>query len=336
MIKKGIKILIILFAICAFSLSAFYFYIQRTMASSANLNCDKIFVINQGESLDEILNNLESKCGLTKKLEYKINLILTKKNAKIKAGQYELRKEYTYLEITEILVGGEIKTNTITIPEGYTLEQIAKTFDEKNLVSKNEFLANARVSSFNYDFLAGVSKSESLEGYLFPDTYKFDNEVTTDEAINKMLGNFDKKLSSELRDEIKKQGKSIREIVIVASLLEKEVKTKNDRQIVAGLIYERIKTGQPLQLDSTVNYVTGKNSAQPTILDTKVSSPYNTYQNKGLPPGPISNPGVDALYAAIYPIQTEYLYYLNRQDTGETIFSKTYEEHLANKNKYLK
>lgn len=335
MLKKVTKILLIFVIICAFLLSAFYFYIQSTAKSQANLKCQGIFEIKQGDSLDNILENLEKECGLTKKSEFKIYLILTKNNSKLKAGQFDLKKEATYVEIAEILVGGKVKTNSITIPEGYTLSQISELLESKNIASKNEFESKARISSFNYEFLENVSKSETLEGYLFPDTYTLNSNVSELEIINKMLSNFDKKLTSDLRLEIKKQNKSIREIVIVASLLEKEVKTKEDRQVVAGIIYKRINEGQPLQLDSTVNYITGKNLAQPTILDTKTNSPYNTYLNKGLPPGPISNPGFDSLYAAVYPINSEYYYYLNRQDTGETIFSKNYDEHLKNKQKYL-
>ncbi len=201
------------------------------------------------------------------------------------------------------------------------------------MVKKEEFLAALKRENWNYDFLEGL---ESLEGFLFPDTYYISYNVSSNEIIKKMLDNFDKKLTSDLRAEIKKQGKSVKEIVTLASIVEKEVYKEEDKKIVAGIFLKRVVLGMPLDADSTINYITGKNSPMPTSGDLAAESLYNTYLNKGLPPGPISNPSLSSIKAAIYPEDSPYLYYLNRQDTKETIFSKTFEEHLENKNKYLK
>ena len=170
---------------------------------------------------------------------------------------------------------------------------------------------------------------------MFPDTYRIYIDADLDDIIRKMLGNFDGKLTAKMREDISKQGKTIYEIVTMASLIEKEVRTEKDMKIVSGIFWNRIKNGQALQSCASLAYILGVNKAQYTTEDTKIISPYNTYQNPGLPPGPISNPGIQAIKAAIYPTDTDYNYFLTNPANGETIFSKTFNEHIKNKNKYL-
>ena len=150
--------------------------------------------------------------------------------------------------------------------------------------------------------------------------------------INYVLSNFRKKLTPELRLEIANQKKSIFDIVTMASLLEKEVRTLDDKKIASGILWKRLGVGMPLQLDATVNYITGKSDASVLFKDAKIDSPYNTYKYKGLPKGPISNPGIDSIMAAIYPIQTKYWFYLS---DGITHFSETLQQHNAAKRRYL-
>ena len=186
------------------------------------------------------------------------------------------------------------------------------------------------------DFLNDAPADANLEGYLFPDTYRIFRDATAEDIIAKMLDNFNGKLSPAMRADISKQGKSIHDIVVMSSIVEKEVRSAADKKIVAGILYKRLELGMKLEVDVTINYISGKNNPSSALEDLQIDSPYNTYKYYGLPPGPIANPGLDAIMAAIYPEKSPYLFYLNRQDTGETIFSKTYEEHLRNKAKYLK
>jgi UPF0755 protein len=151
-----------------------------------------------------------------------------------------------------------------------------------------------------------------------------------------MLDNFDRKLNKEMKDDIVATGRSIHEIVTMASLLEKEVRTYEDMRIVSGIFWDKIERGEALRSCATLAYILGENKPTYSTEDTKVDSPFNTYQNPGLPPAPISNPGEKAIRAAIYPTETDYNYFLNTLDTGETIFSRTFEEHKRNKIKYLK
>ena len=149
-----------------------------------------------------------------------------------------------------------------------------------------------------------------------------------------MLDNFEVKFTDQMKEDAKNGNMSIYEIVTLASIIEKEVRTEEDRKIVAGIFYDRLNNNVGLQSDATVNYVTGKQALQPSADDIEVDSPYNTYKYRGLPPGPISNPSLSAIKAAIYPEKSDYFYFLTKQD-GTTVFSKTYEEHLENKRKFL-
>ena len=150
-----------------------------------------------------------------------------------------------------------------------------------------------------------------------------------------MLDNFDKKVTSDIRREIERQKKTLFEIITMASLIEKEVRTEEDRSVVSGILWKRLSIGMALQVDATIVYITGKNTTRISSEETKINSPYNTYRRPGLPPGPIANPGLSAIHAAIYPKESPYLYYLSTPD-GNTIFSRTLEEHNKAKSRYLR
>ena len=181
-------------------------------------------------------------------------------------------------------------------------------------------------------FLKDKPEDTSLEGFLFPDTYEISGGINCDDFIITMLSNFERKITPELKNQMQKKEKSVFEIITMASMLEKEVRTLNDKKIASGILWKRIEVGMPLQLDATINYITGKSDPAVAIKDTKIDSPYNTYKYKGLPKGPISNPGMDSIIAAINPEDSPYWFYLS---DGRTIFSKTFEEHTVNKAKYL-
>ena len=206
---------------------------------------------------------------------------------------------------------------TITIPEGYTVKQIAKVFENNNLFLKGEFL----------------SLYETDEGYLFPDTYKFFKNTTPQKVSEKMKNNFDIKVA-EFLPEIARQKKSLNDIIIMASIIEKEVHNPEDRKIVSGILWKRIERGIGLQVDASLMYILGKTSAELTQDDLKINSLYNTYKYKGLPAGPISNPGKNAIEAAIFPQTSPYLFYLSDND-GITRYARNFEEHKNNKFKYL-
>lgn len=248
-------------------------------------------------------------------------------------------------EIAKILIQGTPNERAITIPEGWSIKDISKYLKKEGFADlaqlENTAIVHADTPAGHSPIFQDKPTDHNFEGYLFPDTYRIFKTASTQEIIVKMLENFDKKFSQELREETGRQHKKIFEIVTMASLIEKEVISDEDRALVSGILWKRIAIGIPLQVDATLIYVkqiagagTGI-STKVSLADTKIKSPYNTYTHRGLPPGPIASPGLSAISAALYPKESPYLYYLSTPQ-GKTIFSKTLEEHNQAKNKYLR
>lgn len=343
---KIIKYSLILIAVILIIAGLFYWRGITTPAGGQGQ--DILFMVEKGQSVNQISQNLYGAGLIKSKFNFEVYIWLTEQETKIKSGEYNLSPSLTIREIVKILAAGETlsKERKITIIEGWNVDDINKHFKENNIISGSSFvdIAKARIGKWEMGigklekpgFLNDAPPSASLEGYLFPDTYRVFKAATAEDIVKKMLGNFDNKLTDEMRNDIAKQGRTIYEIVTMASIIEKEVRTPEDMEIVSGIFWDRIKYGQPLESCATLAYILGVNKEQYSIEDTKIDSPYNTYRNPGLPPGPICNPGLNAIKAAIYPRYTEYNYFLNRQDTGETVFSKTLDEHNRNKARYLK
>ncbi|MCP6719353.1 MAG: endolytic transglycosylase MltG [Patescibacteria group bacterium] len=305
-------------------------YLPRNISDTENI----LFLIERGQSLFQISENLEKQGIIKNRSFFNLYVILKGSQAKLQAGGYSLSPRMNVPDVVEKFVSGQILQTIITIPEGFTLNQIESEIKIKfQKTALTKFLTKDFSDEFN--FLESATGGMSLEGFLFPDTYYFSFEVEDKEIFRKLLTNFDKKLNSELRKEIEKQGKTIFEIIIMASLLEKEVKGLEDKKIVSGVLWKRLESSIPLQVDATITYITGKNTTRVSREETKIDSLYNTYKYLGLPLGPISNPGIQSIVAAVYPEDSEYWYYLSTPE-GETIFSKNLKEHNIAKARYLK
>lgn len=313
---------------------------------------EKVFAITKGEGVNEISLHLEEQNFIRNKFVFEVYVWFKNLQSKFQAGEYILRQNMSVAEIVETLIAGKLdKERNIKILEGWNNKEIANYLEHEGVVKKDVFLETVKhfeSGSMDYDFLNDRPEGATLEGYLFPDTYRIykeipkeflggrDNEsALAEHIIGKMLDNFDKKLTSDLRDEIARQKKTIFEIVIMASIIEKEVRGSEDRAMVADIFWRRLWAGMPLQADSTVNYATGKSVSRASLGDIDFDSPYNTYKYPGLPAGPIGNPGLEAIRAAIYPKPNNYWYFLTTDD-GKVIYSRNFEEHKANKAKYLK
>ncbi|MBZ9577827.1 endolytic transglycosylase MltG [Patescibacteria group bacterium] len=275
-----------------------------------------IFLVKKGEGAKEISINLKEQGLIRYGSFFRVYVLFKEVGGDLKAGEYELSRAMAIPEIVNKLASGDRIKKIIIIIEGWNLEDIRNYLEEKGIAKAKEL-------------------DPSLEGYLFPDTYEISPEDGIEEIVEKMLDNFDKKLTSELREEISSQGKTVHEIVIIASLLEKEVRTFKDKKIVAGILWKRLESNMLLQVDATITYITGRKTTKILKEELQIDSPYNTYKYKGLPLGPISNPGLESILAAIYPQESQYLYYLSTPE-GETIFSRTLKEHNEAKAKYLK
>ncbi len=296
-----------------------------------------IFIIEKGEGVNAISSNLHEANLIKNKFVFETWLWINKLESKVLAGTYYFSSDVSIKNLTNIITQGSENTQTsLTMLEGWDRNLLSKYLEEFNF-SKDEFLklTSSKTSwEEDYAFLQDASSNASLEGYIFPDTYYIDSQTSLDDIIIKSLNNFDNKLDKELRDEIDKQDKTIFEVITLASIIEREVPQDEDKKMIADIFLKRLRDGIGLQSDATINFITNKGMAQPTYEDLKIDSLYNTYKYRGLTPGPISNPGLSSIKAVIYPISNEYYYFLTTEDST-VIYSKTYEEHLENKAKYL-
>ncbi len=321
-----------LFLLLFCAIAFFEIYIPKTHGISPVVFYD----VKRGMGDEDVARDLAKQGIIKSSLFFRIYTVVSGNHAKIQAGRYSVSSSMSIAAIVKKFASGDIVKEKITIIEGWGSKDIAKYLESKKLYSQKEFLdAASQDWSQGFDFLKDKPAGLGLEGYLFPDTYHVAIGLTPQDLIKIILNNFDKKLAPELRRETASQKKSIFQIVTMASILEKEVKTLDDKKVVAGILWKRIKNGIPLQVDSTINYITDKNDPSASLKDTKINSRYNTYKYAGLPLGPISNPGMDSILAAIYPKESPYLYYLSADGTGKTIFSKTLEEHNIAKARYL-
>lgn len=248
---------------------------------------------------------------------------------KLKAGEYEFNNRMTLAEILDKLIKGEVVTHTVTIFEGYTLKQIADLLETKGLIQRERFLGLCH----DPPFFEGLSnggypiKAESLEGYLFPDTYLFTRGIEEEKIIELMVGRFQEVITEKDLVRAKELGFSLHEIIILASLIEKEVMVSRERPLVSAVFHNRLKRGRPLESCASVLYALGKHKTKLSYEDLKTPSAYNTYLHPGLPPGPICNPGLSSIKAALNPAGVDYLYFVSNGD-GTHTFSKTYHEHV--------
>lgn len=291
------------------------------------------FTIPEGASMGEVCDILKDADLISNKLLFRAFFALTA-SGDVKPGEYTANTYYDYRTTTKLITrrGGAKETVKVTIPEGYETRQIVDLLVKKGVSDKESIEEVLKNADFDYDFVKNLKKGEvsRLEGYLYPDTYEFYVNGDPKTAINKLLSNFNNKFTDEYAARAKALGFTTREIITLASIIEREA-TENDRKNVSSVFHNRLEINKPLESCATVQYILGERKARLTIADTEIDSPYNTYENYGLPVGPISNPGTAAIEAALYPADTEYLYFAVSED-GKHAFSKTYEEHVKNAN----
>jgi len=292
------------------------------------------FEVLPEDSSFKIAEELEKENLIKSKWLALVYLMLQKKT--VKAGIYELRTPSSFAEIMTVLTSGKTKELTVTFPEGFCVREIAERLEEKGVLDKNQFLVEVSlVSKYQRDFpfLANVN-TQTLEGYLFPDTYRFSPKTEPEKVVRKMLNAFDKKVNKSLYQEIKKQSRTINDLLIIASIVEREAKTEEDREKIASVYLNRLEKGMKLEADPTIQYAKGNWEPVKKEEYYTIKSPYNTYLFPGLPPGPIANPGLASIKAVLNPAKTEYLYFFHTKD-GNTVYSKDIKEHQEKIRLYL-
>lgn len=316
---KKLSLLIVIIILAAGGMLAWW--LRGTLPVNANDQAKRNFVIEKGESVREIANRLKSEQLIRDPVLF---FILVKRlgiDEKIQAGNFTLSPSMNALEIANALKVGTFDSQFV-IPEGKRAQEIADILS-RGLLSYQDNWRGELIQN---------------EGYLFPDTYSFPKDATIDQVIQSMRDNFNKKYNSISPNNQSQLSKE--QIIIIASLVEREAKHDVDRPLVASVILNRLQNGMPLQIDATVQYILGYQPVEKTwwkkdltYEDLKINSPYNTYLKTGLPPGPIANPGKEALDAVINVPSTEYLFYIS-DSSGNNHYAKTNAEHEANKTKY--
>ncbi|MFA6160226.1 MAG: endolytic transglycosylase MltG [Parcubacteria group bacterium] len=318
-------------------LGGLFYFRYQVYYSHGKFSGTKTLEIAKGDGNKEVATKLKEANLISGEIYFYYYIKSQGLSNKIMPDTYELSGNMTIPEIVQTITNSEEKFIKITFPEGFTARQMAEKLTASGLPGQ-EFLTivnNPGELKKRYSYLTPDS-IKTLEGYLFPDTYFFKKDTPAKDIVGRLLDTFDQKLTEQMRQDILKQNKSISEIMIMASIVEKEVQTAEDMKIASGIFWKRITNGQRLESDAPLSYILQDTNDQHSGKDLELDSPYNTYRNIGLPPTPISNPGLSAINGAIYPTTSKYNFFLTVTIDGKkkVIFSATFDEHKANRNKY--
>lgn len=297
------------------------------------------FTVDFGETAVSIANKLEAQQFITDPDLFRRFLSYNGLDQSLEAGDYELRRNMNMIEIAQALQKANFEEVSVTIPEGWRAEEIAELLTEEGIMDGNEFLAFVRQGSgIDHPLLVDKPAGASYEGYLFPDTYRLPIKATPQDLVTRMLDNMAGKIPPNAVGVAGGQGYSFFDILTVASIVEREAVVATERPLIASVYLNRLAQGMYLQADPTVQYAMGYQTdtdqwwKTPVTLEeySEVNSPYNTYLNPGLPPGPIANPGASAINAALQPEQSPYLFFMGCGGEGAHLFAEDYETHQVN------
>lgn len=293
---------------------------------------EKTVYIQPGSGVKQISMKLKEEGLIKNSFLFRIAVFLTGNYAKMKSGEYKLHNRMNLLQIINTISNGRFVVHEVTIPEGSNIYQIASILKKENLIeSEDEFMAVSK----NKGFLKSQGiEADSAEGYLFPDTYKFIKGIPTDEIMATMIKRHRQIWTEELEKKAKKLNLTHHQAITLASIIEKEAKVEEEMPLISSVFHNRLKRRMPLQSDPTVIYaIWERYDGDLKKEDLLIESPYNTYRNVGLPPGPICNPGKSAIVAALFPASTPYIYFVSRND-GSHHFSANLEDHTEAVYKY--
>src|SRR3989304_1773195 len=312
----------ILFLVAAASLVGVIIWFNASLAPPSDLDEKKTFVIERGESPNSIIERLREGNLIKNVVAFRIYMKVSGLDIKIQAGSYELSTNLAAPDLAELLTKGRFDKK-LTLIEGLRKEEVAEILEKESSINKEEFLRRAK------------------EGYIFPDTYLVPNNVTLDQLLQIVEDNFNKKVTERTIESARKNGISKEQLLILASIVEREARDNEQRGVIAGILIKRWQSGVPLGADATIQYALGYRSEEKTwwrknltVEDLEINSKYNTRKNVGLPPGPICNPGISSIEAVANPKDTPYQFYLHDQK-GVVHYAKTLEEHEQNIPRYL-
>jgi len=325
----------IIWFVCVIGVSALFAGIAWLCADDLlSLTKDDLqvtIVVEDGDTVGDIAGKLKDMEVIKYPWLFELYGWFSEAEEKIDTGSYEINAAWDYRALVSAMreKGGYRSTVKVTIPEGFTLKQALQRLAEEGVNSYDVLLETSKNYDFEYSFLEDLPSSETrLEGYLFPNTHDFYVGESSITAINRLLADFNKKFKQDLRDRAETKGLTMHEVLTIASLIQKEAANKNEMPEIASVIFNRLNSEnmRKLQIDATIQYILPERKEHLTTADTQIDNLYNTYMYEGLPPGPICNPGIDAINAVLYPADTKYYYYALTED-GTHKFSRTFEEH---------
>lgn len=327
------------------------FFSRQFYKSNSKISKFIEFNVEKGEGVSLIAKDLHDQNLINSEFYFKTYIFLKNANKEVNPGKYELNQKMSIADIATMITGSKSsQQQKVIIIEGWNSKQIADylanlyaknnatrnvKYDELKKDFQEKFLAEVNnPQKYNYDFLADKAKDASLEGYLYPDTYFVYADSNPETIIRKMLDNFGQKVTKNILEQVKSKSMTLNQVLTLASIIQKEVKSPEEMKMVAGLYFNRLKAEKALESDSTITYVTGNYDARASATDLQIKSPYNTYTHKGLPPGPISNPSLVAIEAVLNPTDSNYMYFITDK-SGKAIFSETGQEHVENVEEHL-
>ncbi|NIM91055.1 MAG: endolytic transglycosylase MltG [Candidatus Aminicenantes bacterium] len=333
MLLKTIKIVLVVAAVIPLFLSAWFsfeFYFAPKTSPK-----EIFFVVDKGQGVHDIAQNLKEKRVIKNKQSFLLGYKIYYSSKSLKAGEYMFNLPMSPKDILKIITDGKVYLHSLTIHEGLTRKEIARHLASLHFTDEEEFLA----ASSKTDTISSLDKEAlSLEGYLFPETYHFPKGISAKKIISTLVSQFKEVFSEEWQKRAREIKMTPREVVILASLIEKETSLSEEKELVSAVFHNRLRIRMKLDCDPTIIYVLKEEGSFKGRLlkkDLRLNSPYNTYRNRGLPPGPICSPGRESLEAALYPAQEKYLYFVSKKD-GSHHFSISFKEHQNAVRKYRK
>ncbi len=321
---KKVAILFLVFILIV----GFYFSSRIFLPLNINsTNESQLIKIRIGSSVKAIADSLE-KHGIIKNTDDFLFVVkLFGNTTKLKAGAYRLNKGLSPYRAMKLIAAGKVSRLNIVIPEGLTSYEIASIFSKKLEIDSTSFINLIN----NHHFISSLDLNVfSLEGYLFPNTYSFYWGITAEEAIKILVKEFHQNFTDSLKNEVEEKGWSVHQILTLASIIEGEAMVGSERSLISAVYHNRLKQSMLLQADPTIQYIIPDGPRRLLRRDLEIDSPYNTYRYRGLPPGPVNNPGLGSILAAIHPAPVDYIYFVAKGD-GTHIFSRTWNEHLRAK-----
>ncbi len=305
-----------------------------------------VFIIPAGATTADIGRSLQDQGFIRSDVLFRLLVDRRGLDGKLRQGSYLLRRDMSLEEILQNFSSGTVVEQTVTFPEGWRIEEMAARLGEQTHIDPAEFLRLVRSDgaafAAEFAFLREPAAPPSLEGYLFPDTYRISEQTTARDLVVRMLRRFDEVIDQTLRTAGARYGITLHEALTLASIIEREAVLDEERALISGVLHNRLDQNIPLQVDATVQYAIGQTTTggrwwKPDITrdDLRFASPYNTYTVMGIPPGPIASPGLKSIEAAVGPARTTFLFYVARGD-GSHAFSETLEEHERNIQLYLR